>query len=146
MLEHYLIYYYQTINFCFNGFVLFAIFSIQSFQRMHLNRILTIISILSVDPLSNFRIFHQIELFNPTDSDEFNEIQLNLLNPMEYFTDKLFRQSNADSCLPPVEARDRIVPLQHFFGRMPWQFSIGFRWSVGRLKGRSEKCRSVALP
>ena len=24
-------------------------------------------------------------------------------------------------------------------------FSIGFRWSVGRLKGRSEECRSVAL-
>ena len=30
-------------------------------------------------------------------------------------------------------ARDRIVPLQHFF-------------LVGRLKGQSEECRSVALP
>ena len=38
-------------------------------------------------------------------------------------------------------ASDRFVPLQHFFGRMPLSFSIGFRWSVGRLKGRS-----VTLP
>ena len=37
----------------------------------------------------------------------------------------------------------RIVPLQHFFGRMPWLFRSD---SVGRLKGRSEECRSVALP
>ena len=36
----------------------------------------------------------------------------------------------------------QIVPLQHFFGRMPWLFRLD---SVGRLKGRSEECRAVAL-
>ena len=44
------------------------------------------------------------------------------------------------------EARDRIVPLQPFFGRMLWSFSVGFRWSVSQLKGRSEERRSAALP
>ena len=27
---------------------------------------------------------------------------------------------------------------------MPWYFSVGFHWSVGRLKGRSDERRSVA--
>ena len=45
-----------------------------------------------------------------------------------------------------TEARDRIVRLQHFFGRTPWSFSIGFHLSVGQLKGRSKEYRSVALP
>ena len=37
-------------------------------------------------------------------------------------------------------------PVAQFFDRMPWYFSVGFRWSVGRLKGRSDEHRSVALP
>ena len=37
-------------------------------------------------------------------------------------------------------------PVAQFFDRMPWYFSVGFRWSVGRLKGRSDERRSVALP
>ena len=37
-------------------------------------------------------------------------------------------------------------PVAQFFDRMPWYFSVGFRWSVGRLKVRSDGRRSVALP
>ena len=37
-------------------------------------------------------------------------------------------------------------PVAQFFDRMPWYFSVGFRWSVGRLKGWSDERRSVALP
>ena len=33
-----------------------------------------------------------------------------------------------------------------FIDQMPWYFLVGFRWSVGRLKGRSDERRSVALP
>ena len=36
-------------------------------------------------------------------------------------------------------------PVAEFFDRMPWYFSVGFRRSVGRLKGRSDERRSVAL-
>ena len=37
-------------------------------------------------------------------------------------------------------------PLSQFFDQMPWYFSVGFRWSVSRLKGWSDERRSVALP
>ena len=37
-------------------------------------------------------------------------------------------------------------PVAQFFGRMPWYFSVGFRWLVGQLKGRSDEHRSVAFP
>ena len=37
-------------------------------------------------------------------------------------------------------------PVAQFFDRMPWYFLVGFRWSVGRLKGRSDERRSLALP
>ena len=36
--------------------------------------------------------------------------------------------------------------VTQFFDRMPWYFSVGFRWLVGWLKGRSDECLSVALP
>ena len=36
--------------------------------------------------------------------------------------------------------------VAQFFDRMPWYFLVGFRWSVGRLKGRSDVRQSVALP
>ena len=29
---------------------------------------------------------------------------------------------------------------------MPWSFSVGFRWSIGRLTGWSEQRRLIALP
>ena len=37
-------------------------------------------------------------------------------------------------------------PVAKLFDQMLWYFSVGFRWSVGRLKGRSDERRSVALP
>ena len=37
-------------------------------------------------------------------------------------------------------------PVAQFFDWMPWYFSVGIRWSVGRLKDRSDERRSVALP
>ena len=37
-------------------------------------------------------------------------------------------------------------PVAQFFYRMPLYFSVGFRWLVGRLMGRSDERRSVALP
>ena len=37
-------------------------------------------------------------------------------------------------------------PVAQFFDRMPWYFSVGFHWSVGRLKGRSDERQSIALP
>ena len=33
-----------------------------------------------------------------------------------------------------------------FFGEMPCSFSVGFRWLVSRLKGRSKEGWSVSLP
>ena len=52
----------------------------------------------------------------------------------------------SDGIIEPFsETRKRIVPLQHFFGRMPWSFSIGFRWSVGRLKGIGPKSAGPLL-
>ena len=44
-----------------------------------------------------------------------------------------------------TETRDANRPDATLFGRMTLSFSIGFRWLVGRLKGRSNECRSVAL-
>ena len=34
-------------------------------------------------------------------------------------------------------------PVAQFFNWMPWYFSVGFRWSVGRLKGRSDEPRPL---
>ena len=41
--------------------------------------------------------------------------------------------------------------VAQFFNLLTWYFSVGFRWSVGRLNGRSDECQSdecqsVALP
>ena len=56
-----------------------------------------------------------------------------------------FRFGPMSSAKTFTEARDRRVPLQHFFGRMPRSFSIGFRWSVGRLKGSSACAKIIFL-
>ena len=41
--------------------------------------------------------------------------------------------------------KERNRPVFFFFDRMPWYFSVGFRSSVGRLKGWSDERLSVAL-
>ena len=69
-MEHYRIYYlHQQIDLDFNRFILFAVFFYSIVATDWFEPKISNISILSVDPLSNFKMFHQIELLNSNDSD-----------------------------------------------------------------------------